>query len=261
MKASMIRAITLACGIIMLAGCTSTPAANTTGPSDGTVAEPQPQTEPQPQPETPPVLEGNFLFGDGIERGVMFGRYQWTAITLQDDGSYDADEDEAITGTYTISDEPNENGLYTLTLLDADGTSDTELCSTTQQEACDDPNSAQPPSTPREDCTDNCEVPQFNKLAINQYEIDVTKGDTSMPDEFTLTPVLSERDRHQLEYEPWTSTSGHEHKVYNYDWGCGWEYGYHYYQGYDEPDPIEDCMIDTDTWTWTSPSVGTFRRM
>lgn len=244
---------TLACAALILTGCSPTP---TTGATDGTKPE---NSQTQPATATPPVIEGPFLFGDGIERGVNFGRYQWVAVTLQDDGTYDPpDEDEPIMGIYKISEEPNENGRYVLTLLDEDGGLDADQCATTQPDMCDEPDTVQKVGDTQANCAENCDVPDFNELYINQYEITVTEGNPEMPDEFTLTPVLSERDKLQLEYEPWTTDNGG--RIYNYEWGCGWQYGYHYYHGNDEPDPVEDCVIDTDTWTWANPSVGTFRR-
>lgn len=244
--------VAIACAVLMLAGCSATPNADTAGDTE------QGNTESQPTATTPPIIEGPFLFGDGIERGVNFGRYQWTAVTLQDDGRYDADEDEPITGMYKISDEPDENGLYVLTLLDSDGGLDSDQCSTTQPGMCDDPDTVQKVGDREENCAENCDIPDFNTLYINQYEITVTKGDPEEPDEFTLTPVLSERDKRQIGYGAWISENGGS--IYTYEWGCGWEYGYHYYHGHNKPDPVEDCVIDTDTWTWANPSVGTFRR-
>jgi len=104
-------------------------------------------------------------------------------------------EGEPEKGTYTISDEPDGNGYFVLTLQ----FDDMNECSSTSQEKCE----------------------SNSDLDINRFEIQTSDNSGSYLRSFALRPILSSSDKEHVSDGYYYST-------------CPWDAGYSWYNGDDE---------------------------
>lgn len=160
-----------------------------TRPTESGSAQKQEQETETNAPKKPDI-EGTWVSKGDLDRPFTLNNGVLTTPSV---------EGEPEKGTYTISDEPDDDGYFVLTLQ----FDDMSKCSSTSQEECD----------------------SDSYLDINRFEIQTDDNSGSYITSFTLRPILSDSDAARVSAGQYYST-------------CPWDAGYSWMTGDDGEEDV-----------------------
>lgn len=246
-----VRLVALAIAAAMLlvsGGCGST------APSGTAVPAKEPKTTVA---AVPPDITGSWRVASDVYYGIVFNNGIWRLVKLSDEGVYENDD---TYGTYEISDKPAKSGNYVITFMSDSERDNSQRCLTNNQGKCDEKRPRVVNYDEPDECIENCDALEYpTRLYINQYEIKVEskKNADSSITKFEFLPVLTERDKEQIQSPQPQYSYDSDHPTHAYLTECVWTSGFDYGVTSDSG----DCVIDTSTWKWREPDNATLVRM